>query len=313
MVRALIPIEMAFTNYYENESAKVWLATEMEIDPANYPGLTQAYFGGTFSCGSTSSTPGEVHPAQLVDEDGAVYATINTIAGNTSATWNPKRYRSTFTLNAAKKKYYFKTNYGGSEWGRLSTRHVQMILEGDFSKVRIQIPLMSGDESNPGGSGDGDVPAGYDELVSYCARSSKTTYGYNDLIANRGTDPQHFVIFRKDDSKWDHIDSWDFEVMGGLRGVLAGYFELYNLTKSLSVTGSEIEFLNTDNPASAELCAYIGVANGCLPIRKTVSIANDAENFDDGDDFLFRMRAPSAVNRDTAVLGYSICLYANVS
>lgn len=295
-----IPIEMAFVKYYENGQPTTWLATEREIDPADYPGLTGAYL----EMDSSADDP-DVHSVDLVDEFGVVYATIDTTPPVDNI-----RQTDTFVLNAAKRRYFLRTTYNGVNWCELNYRHARLVLEGNFTAAKISIPLVSGDESSPGCTKEPGDPEEYSQLYSYASRSSKTTYAYGDGGTTEiGNFEWNYVIFKKDESKFATIDHWELEIVGGLIDTDIGYAALFNKTTGLMVAGSEISFVIADNPWID--FGYMTISS-CLPTRKVISIPNNAVNFTDGDEFELRIKAPNGTSWDTAFLLYAAIVWVKL-
>jgi len=272
----LIPLEMTQSWLYPDVFDQTYGSTELEIDPADYPGLTQAYFEASIE------DPGEIY---LVDGSDNVYATLTSTV-SPPGVFGAERVRTTFNLNPVKTKYYLKFKAAGEDDWDLRTARV--ILEGEFSAALIQLELVGGDQSTGGWLGNEEE----NDANAYAFTSYTTTYGY----ASGGTLSEWFRLLYIDKSKWDTIDHWMFEVIGAGGDYYApsdmnSYFALFNKTTGLMIVGSELEFTSR------------------LPVRKTVNLANAV--MPDLTDIEVRMKIPGQTGWNAAV-AYRICLYAKV-
>jgi hypothetical protein len=305
-----VPLEMMFTKYFENESNTTWITTETRIDPADYSGIIDAWFEVMVDSGQTEAG----HEFKLVDETGYVYATIDC----TTAHNGLGRIREHFTLSAVARNYYVRMEYTGPNWCASSTSRAMIVLDiVNPTITRIQIPLLDSNQSAPGCAATGEEQHDWPIFVyAYCGRYRRDEYGYDDgdTTGTSGNNPRQFVLFKKDELKWDTIDHWDLEVIGGLWNLAEGRVALFNKTTNQMVAGSELIWQDGDSPFPAELIAYWGPIVGCHPLRKTIRIENNAVNFTNGDEFELRLRAVGGVdNWDEVVLVYSACLYATVT
>jgi hypothetical protein len=204
--------------------AQTYHTTELEIDPADYPGLTHAWF-------ETITGSNEGLSIYLVDDVGILYATI-TPTLNAQA----ERKRIEFTLNPAKTKYYLKIE-ASPDYDVIDLRTARVILDvEDSERARIQIDLVGGDDSSGGYTGD----SAENDYWAYATSSSSATYGYG----GSGTTDKWFRLFYLDKSKWATVDKWTFEVIG-----LDGSFALFRKDTGAVIAGSELTFSSTTTPS----------------------------------------------------------------
>jgi len=282
-ITASIPLEMCYTWFFNDIFDVLWTVTELEIDPADYPGLTHAWF--EVVADSDYCTAEDY--IKLVDAALNVYATI-TVPADTRET----RFKVEFELNPVKTKYYVFTPAANGEdnWLCLDWYCARVWLDvEEADRLRIQIPLIMSDWSTGGGLADPEE----DNLWAWVEFTSSTSYGYGNYD---GLYDNYHRLFYKDDAKWSTIDHWEFEVRGCVSEAESptdtGYCALFNKTTGLMVDTSELTWTEQDDPT-----------------LKRASIANDATNFDSGCEFEFRIK----IDNDNAwFIVYSAILYAVV-
>ena len=299
-----IPLEMCFDWLFcIDQWDQLYTSTEIEIDPADYPGLVGARFEVVLD-----ATWGEVdQPIRLVDAELNVYAEIIfPWESYRPGTFGDSHLRKSvgFTLAPVKKKYYVQIICADVEnWGTLDDfRTARIWLDVvDSERVRIQIPLLDGDQSTGGGLDSPEendqwswfnYTADYKYIANYpppphlVERLLHDSWGYSDYD---GDEPVWWTIFLLEKSKWQTVDHWTFEVTGAQLDTYAigSYYEgepmydpgrldvaIFNKTKDVMVAGTQLSFTEY------------------MPTRKTVDFSNSAVNWDDGDEFEVRMKCP---------------------
>ena len=275
---------MCPTYMYGADGDCTYQSSEREIDPADYPGLTHAWFEAVGW--------GYGPDLLLVDAAGTEYArlTLQDLPGTSD------RQRVEFTLNAATTKYYFKT-LGTS--GDFYFRTVRIILDlVNSNSVRVQIPMLDGDQST-----SGYYPPAYSDLWAFNWTAEGTDYAYGGTLANYRYAFRPFLLTK---ANWQTVDHWTLEVIGSTpwydeedlpdppeadQGLSVA---LFNRTKNLMVTGAEIH-----------------ITSSSVPLRAEVDFANDAVNFDDGDYFEVRIKQGFESDYSFAAI-YSVNLYCKV-
>jgi hypothetical protein len=280
MITAEIPLEMLGSWLFNDEFDVTYTCTEIEIDPADYPGLVEAWFELVvethYATYSGAERIADGYRIDLVDEDGTVAATHLLLPPWTL----PQRVRVPATLSSSKKKYYVKVWGYPDTFADVDLRTARVILKlVDTNRIRVQIPLFQGD----GSTGGGGATAADDDFWAWGQYVYNPTYAYAGWD---GTDGYWWDLFLKTEANWQTVDHWTLEVIGTLGAspyayddadpIVRGpfYVALFNKTTGLMVTGTEVSFDQTDK----------------MPHRATIDFANDAANFTDGDEFEIRVR-----------------------
>lgn len=272
MITASIPIEMCCTWLYADENlTQTWLPSEVEIDTADYPGLVNAWFECLIEGDYGSAPEYPYGTVELVDEFGTLYATcVHTDV-------YLQRVREPITLRQGVTKYYlrFPRTDGSLYYAVYDLRTARIILDVvDSTAAKVQVELITADESAPGGSGDEEANNFWGYAISSTSLTYTPTDDSGDLYYRR-------VLLTK--SNWSTVTEWEFEAMGAAGRVdtygggqvdAEGYIALFDATTDTMVPGSELHFTSHD------------------PIRRTAVIA-DADLVD-GHEFIVKLRRLTA-------------------
>jgi len=298
---ASIPLEMCPTWLFcIDQWDQLYTSSELEIDPADYPGLVGARFEVVLD-----ATWGEIDQRiRLVDIDLNIYAEITfPWESYRPGTFGDSHTRKSvgFTLAPVKKKYYIQIvcedveNYGTLDDFRTARVWIDVV---DSERIRIQIPLLEGDQSSGGGL---DSPEENDQWAYFVSINDYKNQFYERPIHDSwgyggwdGDEPLWWNVFLLEKAKWQTIDHWTFEVIGSQMDTYVGPSEdpydpplggplfdpglleiaIFNKTKNVMVADTLLAFTEY------------------MPTRKTVDFSNSAINWDDGDEFEIRARCP---------------------
>jgi|SRR3990172_6051446 len=257
----VIPLEMVGTLLFTDTNNQLYTVTEIEIDPLDYPGVTEARFEIPVVEQILSPSP---YFVSLKDEDSDTLITLETTPGLVYDTLS-----GGFILNSTKKKYYVYT-HGTPDATALAFRRAVVILYiPDPTRIRVQIPLVSGDQSSGGGYGDVDL----NNYWAWALLSNDSAYGYEFPF---GIGDEWFNLFYFDSSKWVTLDHLTFEAIGGVTNEAYASGKqmkaaLFNKTTDLMVAGTELTFTDP------------------VPTRKAADFLPDAVNFDDLSEYETRI------------------------
>ena len=201
------------------------------------------------------------YTVNLYDVTGSAIKATITVPANTT---NPKRFRSgSWTPTDATNRTYGVQLVQTAIDDQLKVFVARIIVtQVNATKTRIQIPLL----------GHGIISASNTITVD---QTTSTTY-------TQGT-PSHYSYYKKDSSVLSSISNWSLEaVLLNASPERTTYLGLFNATDGVQVTGAEIS-----NP-------------GTTPTLKSVELANDAVNFDNGDIFEARIKTSSTYQAQVA-------------
>jgi hypothetical protein len=264
LLSAAIPLDMVTTALFWDAVVDTqYTSTQVRIDPADYPGMRSVTFVGKVDTLDSSDT---APVAEIVDETGTVYGTVT---WEIQATDQDFAFATaTFEISTSTAHYYMLNLLTNNDTSAALVRGILYVNVIDTSRAGVQIPLLTGDISTGGGLGDesDNNEAAYAQVADFDISGS---YGYGEGFGDIG-----FYTFTKDESLFDTIDEWQLRVNAWTAGMTAGQYgrvALFNKTTDTLV--GMVEFIHTDTS----------------PSTKTLTIANDATNFTDGDDFEIRL------------------------
>ena len=305
-----IPLEMCpIWLFCIGQWDQTYTSSEIEVDPADYPGMVGARFEVILD--NTWWTDPVDQPIRLIDDVGTVYAEI-LFPPETyhSGTFGDSHLRMSvgFTLAPVKTKYYLQIicadipNWGTLEDFRCARIWIDVV---DSERVRIQVPLIEGDQSSGGGlysPEENDQWSWFIYTGDWQDRLNHDTFEYAGWD---GDGTYWWNIFLLEKTKWATVDHWTFEVTGAQleyypagpsegdpiydQGIL--HVAIFNKTKNVMVAGTELTFTEI------------------MPTRKTIDFTNSAVNWDDGDEFEVRMKCPYTGLGGYARYGTLGCLY----
>jgi len=201
------------------------------------------------------------YTVNLYDVTGSAIKATITVPANTT---NPKRFRSgSWTPTDATNRTYGVQLVQTAIDDQLKVFVARIIVtQVNATKTRIQIPLL----------GHSIISASNTITVD---QTTSTTY-------TQGT-ASHYSYYKKDTSVLSSISNWSLEaVLLNASPERTTYLGLFNATDGVQVTGAEIS-----NP-------------GTTPTLKSVELANDAVNFDNGDIFEARIKTSSTYQAQVA-------------
>lgn len=292
MITAEIPIEMTGSWFFAlDEFDTLYHSTEVEIDPADYPGLVEAWFEVIISLWAPYDPyTGPNQHLYVVDEDGNIAADlVLDLSPSAPGDGEYVRLRTSANLSPFKKKYCLMVPGMSYDLDLgYDFRVARIILKVvDSNRIRVQIPLVHGDGSSAGG---GDTSEDND-FWAWGQFTAHPDYLYEWWD---GTGGYWWNLFLKTEANWQTVDHWTLEVIGCL-AYSPYYFApyepitqgpmraaLFNKTTGLMVSGTEIVFSETDQ----------------IPRRKTIDFANNAVNFTDGDEFELRIKLDGGMDGD---------------
>jgi len=278
-----VPIDMVFSEIFGDDMESTYVATGVYYDPADYNGVVAVYFQATFNNAFDTDYPISI---KIVDELGTEYATATILNANGANDYERTRSSSSpieFVPDVVPRTYMVKTLGSGAGFNEYPDIYDAKILveQVNASKTKIHIPLITGDASTGGLTGN---EAENDKSL-WSLTSPGTTYNYGSPGSSSLTPfPGWHNKIKVEKTKFATIDHWELEVVANTNYFTPtgnSFAALFNVTTGQMVAGTELTF-----------------ASGLGPTSQRVSFASDAANFTEGDEVAVHFKGASNGNNE---------------